>query len=43
MGVSVSWHQDEYDALGVPFHERGQVLESRQPSAISSNPLKADR
>ena len=27
MGVSVSWHQEEYDALGVPFHERGQILD----------------
>jgi probable F420-dependent oxidoreductase len=29
MGVSVSWHQDEYDALGVPFHQRGQVLDDQ--------------
>ncbi len=29
MGVSVSWHQDEYDALGVPFRERGQVLDDQ--------------
>jgi len=27
MGVSPSWHQDEYDALGVPFAERGQIME----------------
>lgn len=26
MGVTASWHQDEYEALGVPFAERGQVL-----------------
>jgi alkanesulfonate monooxygenase SsuD/methylene tetrahydromethanopterin reductase-like flavin-dependent oxidoreductase (luciferase family) len=24
--VTASWHQDEYDALGVPYAERGQVL-----------------
>ncbi len=24
---TVSWHQDEYEALGVPFHERGKVLD----------------
>ena len=23
---SVSWHKSEYDALGVPFHKRGKVL-----------------
>ena len=27
MGVSPSWHRDEYDALGVPFADRGQVME----------------
>jgi probable F420-dependent oxidoreductase len=27
MGVSPSWHRDEYDALGVPFERRGQILE----------------
>jgi len=27
LGVTASWHQDEYDALGVPFAERGQVLD----------------
>ena len=27
MGVTASWHRDEYDALGVPFAERGQVLD----------------
>jgi len=26
LGVTTSWHRDEYDALGVPFAERGQVL-----------------
>jgi probable F420-dependent oxidoreductase len=26
LGVTASWHKDEYDALGVPFAERGQVL-----------------
>ena len=26
LGVTTSWHKDEYDALGVPFAERGQVL-----------------
>lgn len=24
---TVSWHKDEYDALGVPFHERGKILD----------------
>lgn len=24
---TVSWHRDEYDALGVPFHRRGQLLD----------------
>ena len=27
MGVSPSWHRDEYDALGVSFADRGQVME----------------
>ena len=27
MGVSPSWHKDEYDALGVSFAQRGQILE----------------
>ncbi len=27
MGVSTSWQKDEYDLLGVPFENRGQVLE----------------
>jgi probable F420-dependent oxidoreductase len=27
MGVTASWHKDEYDALGVPFHLRGQILD----------------
>jgi len=29
MGVSVSWHKDEYDALGVPFERRGQILDDQ--------------
>jgi probable F420-dependent oxidoreductase len=29
MGVSVSWHKDEYDALGVPFARRGQILDDQ--------------
>jgi probable F420-dependent oxidoreductase len=29
MGVSVSWHRDEYDALGVPFERRGQILDDQ--------------
>src|SRR5262249_20829329 len=29
MGVSVSWHKDEYDAIGVPFERRGQVLDDQ--------------
>ncbi len=24
---TVSWHQDEFDALGVPFHRRGRLLD----------------
>jgi probable F420-dependent oxidoreductase len=27
MGVTASWHKDEYDALGVSFERRGQVLD----------------
>src|SRR6202171_3252616 len=27
MGVTASWQKDEYDALGVPFEKRGQVLD----------------
>jgi probable F420-dependent oxidoreductase len=27
MGVSPSWHRDEYDALAVPFEQRGQIME----------------
>ena len=27
MGVTASWHKDEYDALGVPFQLRGQILD----------------
>ena len=27
MGVTASWQQDEYDALGVSFERRGQVLD----------------
>ena len=27
MGVTASWQKDEYDALGVPFVQRGQVLD----------------
>jgi probable F420-dependent oxidoreductase len=26
LGVTASWQQDEYDALGVPFEQRGQIL-----------------
>ena len=26
LGVTASWQKDEYDALGVPYAERGQVL-----------------
>jgi probable F420-dependent oxidoreductase len=26
LGVTASWHKDEYDALGVPFEHRGQIL-----------------
>jgi probable F420-dependent oxidoreductase len=27
MGISPSWHRDEYDALGVSFADRGQIME----------------
>jgi probable F420-dependent oxidoreductase len=27
MGVTASWQKDEYDALGVPFEARGQILD----------------
>jgi len=27
MGVTTSWQKDEYDALGVPFEQRGQILD----------------
>lgn len=27
MGISPSWHRDEYDALGVSFTDRGQLME----------------
>jgi probable F420-dependent oxidoreductase len=27
LGVTASWHRDEYDALGVPYAERGAVLD----------------
>ncbi|MBV8086511.1 MAG: TIGR03619 family F420-dependent LLM class oxidoreductase [Chloroflexi bacterium] len=29
LGVSVSWDPNEYAALGVPFHQRGQVLDDQ--------------
>jgi alkanesulfonate monooxygenase SsuD/methylene tetrahydromethanopterin reductase-like flavin-dependent oxidoreductase (luciferase family) len=29
MGVSVSWDANEYEALGVPFESRGQVLDDQ--------------
>src|SRR5919201_1434202 len=27
LGVSPSWHKDEYDALGISFEQRGQIFE----------------
>jgi alkanesulfonate monooxygenase SsuD/methylene tetrahydromethanopterin reductase-like flavin-dependent oxidoreductase (luciferase family) len=27
MGVTASWQKDEYDALGVPYAQRGQILD----------------
>lgn len=27
LGVTASWQEDEYDALGVPFEKRGQILD----------------
>jgi cytochrome P450 len=29
---TVSWHRDEYDALGVPFGRRGEILDERSRS-----------
>jgi len=26
---AVSWHEEEYDALDVPFHERGEILDEQ--------------
>jgi probable F420-dependent oxidoreductase len=26
---TVSWHEDEYEALGVPFHQRGAILDEQ--------------
>lgn len=26
---TVSWHKDEYKALGIPFHERGKILDEQ--------------
>jgi probable F420-dependent oxidoreductase len=26
---TVSWHEEEYDALGVPFHQRGAILDEQ--------------
>ena len=26
---TVSWHRDEYDAIGVPFHQRGRILDEQ--------------
>jgi probable F420-dependent oxidoreductase len=39
---TVSWHQDEYDALGVPFHKRGEILDEQLQiwaRAWSGNPV----
>src|SRR5919202_1369333 len=50
MGVSVSWHEEEYAALGVPFHERGARLDdligacralwSSVPASYASNSVE---
>jgi probable F420-dependent oxidoreductase len=49
MGVSTSWHEEEYAALGVPFHERGARLDdligacralwSRTPASFASRSI----
>jgi len=49
MGVSTSWHEEEYAALGVPFHERGarladligacRALWSSTPASFSSRSI----
>jgi probable F420-dependent oxidoreductase len=39
---TVSWHQDEYDALGVPFKQRGEILDEQLEiwaKAWSGNPV----
>jgi probable F420-dependent oxidoreductase len=46
LGISTSWHPDEYAALGVPFEQRGQYLDDivgacralwgQQPASFSS-------
>ncbi len=52
LGVSTSWHQEEYEALGVPFSERGPRLDdaigacralwSMAPAAFSSPTVSFD-
>ena len=49
LGISTSWHQEEYAAVGVPFEERGQRLDdavgacralwSAAPAAFSSRTI----
>ena len=29
MGFSVGWHKAEYDASGIPFHQRGEILDEQ--------------
>jgi probable F420-dependent oxidoreductase len=40
---TVSWHQDEYDALGVDFHQRGAILDEQLEiwsKAWTSSPIQ---
>jgi probable F420-dependent oxidoreductase len=39
---TVSWHEQEYDALGVPFHQRGAILDEQlavMAAAFSASPV----
>jgi probable F420-dependent oxidoreductase len=41
----VGWHEEEYDALGVPFHRRGKLLDEQLSvweSAWRDSPLRND-
>jgi alkanesulfonate monooxygenase SsuD/methylene tetrahydromethanopterin reductase-like flavin-dependent oxidoreductase (luciferase family) len=52
LGVSTSWHREEYDAIGVPFEERGRRLDdaigacralwSSAPASFTSHTISFD-